>query len=135
MTTRVPVAGSYGRSFTADELAECWTHAARDPNQAYRCETSELPLDSKEPSKRPSVKSADCQQSEANTSSIEREDSQENGESLVVMSLESIQCALCTAAAALERRYGESNQELIVCVAGSLHAVAATLTLIQDKKI
>lgn len=136
VTTRVPVAGSYGRSFTAEALAECWTHTARALNQTYRCETSELSLHSEgQPSQRPCVESVECQQNDASTSGIDGEDSQKNGELLVVLSVESIQGAIRTAAAALERRHWESDQPLIVCVAGSLHAVAATLSLIQDKQI
>lgn len=136
VTTRVPVAGSYGRSFTAEELAECLTHAARALNLTYHCDMNEISLDSKEQlSQRPSLDSPDCQQSNANTPSIDGEDSQKNGESLLVSTVGSVQGAIRKAAAALERTHRESEQELIVCVTGSLHAVAATLTLIPDKQI
>ena len=136
VTTRVPVAGSYDRSFTEKELAECWTCAASALNLSFRCGTSELSLDTREHlSQRLSVESTKHHESNSHISSIASEDSQKNGEFLEVLSVESIQGAICTAAAALERRHWESDLELIVCVAGSLHAVAATLTLIQDKHI
>lgn len=136
VTTRAPVAGSYGRSFTAEELAECWTHAARALNLTYRCDMGEISLESKEQlSQRLSLESPECQQSNPNTPSIDGEDSQKYGESLLVSTVESIQGAIRKAAAALERTHRESEQELIVCVTGSLHAVAATLTLIPDKQI
>ena len=96
----------------------------------------EISLESKEQlSQRLSLESPECQQSNPNTPSIDGEDSQKYGESLLVSTVESIQGAIRKAAAALERTHRESEQELIVCVTGSLHAVAATLTLIPDKQI
>ncbi|KAG0614845.1 hypothetical protein M758_6G208300, partial [Ceratodon purpureus] len=136
VTTRVPVAGSYGRSCTSEELAECWTHTACALNHPYRYELGELSLDGGEqPSQLPSIASVDSQEIDACTSGIDGEDGQKNGELLIVLSVESIQGAIRSAAAELERRQLDSDQPLIVCVAGSLHAVAAALALIKDKQI
>lgn len=129
VTTRVPVAGSYNRCRTAQELAECWSQTAQGLNLPYHFETSKQKL----LQGFSSVGSSEHQQSGAKTSSTE-EASKEDGNSLLVSSVEPINAAISKAAAALENRHSESNKQLIVCVAGSLHAVAATLTLIQENR-
>lgn len=91
VTTRVSVAGGFGRSFTSQELAECW------------CQVAAL--------------------------ETERENE------LLVTSVEPIQAAIEMAAASLERMSGHGSEEQpVICVSGSLHAVAATLSLFKKKE-
>jgi len=87
------VAGGYGRSFSAQELAECWSHVAR---------------------------------------ALIKENHAEE-EKLLVTSVEPMQAAIKEAAAVLKRRYRHGEERPVVCVTGSLHAAAATLSLFQSK--
>lgn len=88
VTTRVPVAGGYDRSFTSQELAECW------------CQVAAL--------------------------ETERENE------LLVTNVEPIQAAIEMAAASLEKVHGQ--EQAVICVSGSLHAVAASLSLFKKKE-
>lgn len=121
VTTRVPVAGSYDRSISAQELADSWIHAAQ--SCAFEVYSKQEDLQVHPASGK----------SNMNMHFADEKKGQESRGLLLVLRFESLDSAIREAAVALKQRCKEDGMQSVICVTGSLHAVAGALLLIQKQ--
>lgn len=142
VTTRVPVAGSYKRSTSSSELAQCWIETGLALNTEVYSETEQRPVtywDQGANSQDLSCmgKAADginAQSADVATEvhSADRRKHLDSESSVLIIEVEPMSAAILKAAAILEQRCSKASQPQVVCVTGSLHGVAAAMALLSE---
>lgn len=115
------MAGSYDRSISAQELADSWIYAAQ--SCAFEVYSKQEDLH---------VHPASGE-SNMNMHFADEKKGQESRGLLLVLRFESLDSAIREAAVALKQRCKEDGMQSVICVTGSLHAVAGALLLIQKQ--